>query len=40
MEKKLVEGARALDVGVGSGYLTACMAIMVCVDYKIKTFSA
>lgn len=26
---KLVEGARALDVGSGSGYLTACMAVMV-----------
>uniref|UniRef100_A0A0B6ZZQ4 Protein-L-isoaspartate O-methyltransferase n=1 Tax=Arion vulgaris TaxID=1028688 RepID=A0A0B6ZZQ4_9EUPU len=25
----LVEGSRALDVGSGSGYLTACMAIMV-----------
>lgn len=25
----LTEGKRALDVGSGSGYLTACMAIMV-----------
>ena len=25
----LAEGKRALDVGSGSGYLTACMAIMV-----------
>lgn len=26
---KLVEGAKVLDVGSGSGYLTACMAHMV-----------
>ena len=26
----LKEGSRALDVGSGSGYLTACMALMVC----------
>ena len=25
----LLEGTRALDVGSGSGYLTACMALMV-----------
>ena len=25
----LYEGARALDVGSGTGYLTACMALMV-----------
>lgn len=27
---KLTEGASALDVGSGSGYLTACFARMVC----------
>ena len=25
----MIEGAKALDVGSGSGYLTACMALMV-----------
>lgn len=25
----MVEGERALDIGSGSGYLTACMAIML-----------
>ncbi|XP_017878810.1 protein-L-isoaspartate(D-aspartate) O-methyltransferase-like isoform X1 [Ceratina calcarata] len=29
LEDKLHDGARALDVGSGSGYLTACMAIMM-----------
>lgn len=29
LSEKLVDGARALDVGSGSGYLTACMALMV-----------
>ncbi|CAG7816767.1 unnamed protein product [Allacma fusca] len=29
LEKHLKEGARALDVGSGSGYLTVCMSIMV-----------
>ncbi|XP_063295314.1 protein-L-isoaspartate(D-aspartate) O-methyltransferase-like isoform X2 [Pelobates fuscus] len=29
LEEKLIEGARALDVGSGSGYLTACFARMV-----------
>lgn len=29
MADKLVEGARVLDVGSGSGYLTVCMAILV-----------
>lgn len=29
LKDKLVEGAKALDVGSGSGYLTACMAHMV-----------
>lgn len=29
LSDKLVEGAHVLDVGSGSGYLTACMAIMV-----------
>lgn len=30
----LSEGKRALDVGSGSGYLTACMALMVRLNYK------
>ncbi|GAB1598315.1 protein-L-isoaspartate(D-aspartate) O-methyltransferase-like isoform X2 [Argonauta hians] len=29
LKDHLVEGSRALDVGSGSGYLTACMALMV-----------
>lgn len=29
LEDKLVDGAKVLDVGSGSGYLTACMAHMV-----------
>lgn len=29
LKDNLYEGARALDVGSGSGYLTACMALMV-----------
>ncbi|UYV82740.1 PCMT1 [Cordylochernes scorpioides] len=29
LKEQLHEGARALDVGSGSGYLTACMALMV-----------
>jgi protein-L-isoaspartate(D-aspartate) O-methyltransferase len=29
LKDHLVEGAKALDVGSGSGYLTACMAAMV-----------
>ncbi|XP_025159964.1 protein-L-isoaspartate(D-aspartate) O-methyltransferase isoform X1 [Harpegnathos saltator] len=29
LEDKLRDGGRALDVGSGSGYLTACMAIMM-----------
>lgn len=29
LEDKLRDGARALDVGSGSGYLTACMAMML-----------
>lgn len=29
LEDKLVNGAKALDVGSGSGYLTACMGYMV-----------
>ena len=30
LKDHLYEGARALDVGSGSGYLTACMGHMVC----------
>lgn len=29
LAQHLVSGARVLDVGSGSGYLTACMALMV-----------
>ncbi|XP_014284702.1 protein-L-isoaspartate(D-aspartate) O-methyltransferase isoform X1 [Halyomorpha halys] len=29
LREKLVDGAKALDVGSGSGYLTTCMALMV-----------
>lgn len=29
LNDKLVPGARALDVGAGSGYLTACMGMGV-----------
>ena len=29
LEEQLVEGAKVLDVGSGSGYLTACLAHMV-----------
>jgi protein-L-isoaspartate(D-aspartate) O-methyltransferase len=29
LRHQLKEGAKALDVGSGSGYLTACMAVMV-----------
>lgn len=29
LKDQLVPGERALDVGSGSGYLTACMAIML-----------
>lgn len=29
MKDQLLEGERALDIGSGSGYLTACMAIML-----------
>lgn len=29
LSEKLVAGAKVLDVGSGSGYLTACMSMMV-----------
>lgn len=29
LRDNLKEGSKALDIGSGSGYLTACMAIMV-----------
>ncbi|XP_075469523.1 protein-L-isoaspartate(D-aspartate) O-methyltransferase-like isoform X3 [Ascaphus truei] len=35
LEDKLTEGARALDVGSGSGYLTACFARMVGLTGKV-----
>lgn len=35
LKDKLVEGARCLDVGSGSGYLTACLAHMVGPDGKV-----
>ena len=31
LSDRLVEGATVLDVGSGSGYLTACMSVMVSV---------
>jgi len=33
LSNHLVEGKKALDVGSGTGYLTACMAFMVCNVY-------
>ena len=33
LKDHLYEGARALDVGSGSGYLTACMGYMVCIVF-------
>lgn len=30
LESKLQLGANVLDVGCGSGYMTVCMALMVC----------
>ena len=33
LSEQLQNGAKALDVGSGSGYLTACMAIMVICFY-------
>jgi len=29
LKNQLIEGGRALDIGSGSGYLTACMAVML-----------
>lgn len=29
LKDQLIDGERALDIGSGSGYLTACMAIML-----------
>lgn len=29
LKDQLVEGERALDIGSGSGYLTACMSVML-----------
>ena len=37
LKDHLYEGARALDVGSGSGYLTACMGHMVCVSVCLCT---
>lgn len=34
LKDHLKEGSKALDVGSGSGYLTACMAIMVNLSYN------
>lgn len=36
LQDKLKSGAKALDVGSGTGYLTACFAIMVI--YKFQAF--
>jgi len=35
LRDKLISGARVLDVGSGSGYLTACMARLIQPDGKI-----
>lgn len=35
LKEHLTEGAKVLDVGSGSGYLTACMAHMVSVNHLI-----
>lgn len=35
LKDQLVEGAKALDVGSGSGYLTACFARMVSSRHSI-----
>ena len=37
LSEHLHEGARALDVGSGSGYLTACMALLVGTSIFINT---
>lgn len=34
LEDKLVPGNTCLDVGSGSGYLTACMALMVSLIFQ------
>ena len=33
LAEQLKEGNRALDVGSGSGYLTACMALLVSMGF-------
>ncbi|KAG9511359.1 Protein-L-isoaspartate(D-aspartate) O-methyltransferase, partial [Fragariocoptes setiger] len=35
LEKHLTDGAKVLDIGSGSGYLTACMALMVGPNGKV-----
>ena len=35
LKDHMYEGARALDVGSGSGYLTACMGYMVSVSESV-----
>jgi protein-L-isoaspartate(D-aspartate) O-methyltransferase len=37
LANQLTEGSKALDVGSGSGYLSACMAIMVIFEIDINS---
>lgn len=36
LHDKLIPGSRALDVGSGTGYLTACFAMMVIANRNQK----
>lgn len=35
LKDKLIKGGKALDIGVGSGYLAACMAEMMGKESKV-----
>ena len=35
LEEQLKEGSKALDIGCGAGYLTACMTVMVLKNFII-----